>query len=73
MPSRATYRAANNEYKKHLHEAYEKVIQGARLDNSFEPLEMLDLARPMETRLPKDYDNNNPISFLEIFLGEEQY
>ena len=32
---------------------------------------MPDPPRPMRTRLPKDCDINKPISFLELFLGEE--
>jgi hypothetical protein len=36
-------------------------------------IEMLDLARLMRVMLLEDYDIRDLISFLNIFLGDEQY
>ena len=72
-PGGATYGAANNRHMKHMRQIHEKVVDKAQIDDSFEPLEMPDPPRPMETRLPEDCDIREPISFFELFFGEEQY
>ena len=56
-----------------MRKLHEEVIDSAQIDGTFVPIEMPDPARPMRTLLPEDCDIRDPISFFELFFGEEQY
>jgi hypothetical protein len=72
-PGGATYGTANNRHKKHLRDAHENIINGAVIDDEFEPLPMPDPARPIEAHLPDSCVIDDPATFFELFLGDEQY
>jgi hypothetical protein len=71
-PDKATYGAANNAHKKHLRQVHEMVMDSAELEK-FNPLEMPDPPRQMRSILPEECAIDNPMSFFELFFGEEQY
>lgn len=72
-PGGATYGTANKAHAKYMRTVYEEVINSAQVDSTFVPLEMPDPGRKMRTLLPEDCDIQDPISFFELFFGEEQY
>jgi len=68
----ATYGAANNRHKKHLREAHEKIIDSAVLEQ-FTPLDMPDPPRPLRAFLPDSAKVNNPGSFFDLFLKDDDF
>jgi hypothetical protein len=71
-PGTATYGVANNAHKKHLKDAHQKIIDAAQLAK-FNPLDMPDPPHLIVSNLLEDYEIDNPISFFELFFGDEQY
>lgn len=70
-PSGVTYSTANNRHAKHIRKLHEKVIDNIQVDGSFVPIKMPNLACRISTILITTCDIKNPISFFELFFGEE--
>jgi hypothetical protein len=68
----ATYGAANNRHKKHLREAHERIIDSAILEQ-FTPLDMPDPPRPLRACLPDSAKVNDPASFFDLFLKDDDF
>ncbi len=68
----ANYGTANNHHMKRLREAYERIIDSAVLE-AFTPLDMPDPARLMRAHLPDSCIVDDPASFFEIFLYDEDF
>ena len=55
-----------------MRNAHEQIINSAKLEE-YEPLDMPDPSRPMCTHLPDSAVIDNPRSFFDIFLKDDDF
>jgi hypothetical protein len=67
-----TFGAVHNAHIKHMRQAHKDIIDSAKL-KEFEPLEMPNPPRQLQSHMPDSYKVDDPVSYFEHFIGDSEF